>query len=92
MRNTDTVYYGKIEMAMALLCVAIESDPPNHTQMRVQFDELKTMVALTIVATSSKKPPNRSIWHMVWRCCAQGCWCLGLMAGGQAKLGEFIQI
>lgn len=43
-RDKDIVYYGKVETAISLLRVAIESEPTNYENIVLSFEELNTTI------------------------------------------------
>lgn len=43
-RDEDTAYYGKVEMALSLLRAAIETTPNNYESISVSFSDLKKSI------------------------------------------------
>lgn len=98
-RNTSMAHYGKIETAMALLRVAIESDSPSQAQMLTHFGELSAMIDSYNRGDKLQENTQKESAQTVDLAYGLGLLRSGLsafemgdVAGGQAKLGEFIQI
>lgn len=93
-RNTDKAHYGKIETTMALLRVAIESSPANQSQMQLYVRELATTIdgynrGDTLQVATKKVDLAYGVTLLQSALTAIES---KDIAGGQAKLGEFIQI
>ncbi|MFW2176697.1 MULTISPECIES: FTR1 family iron permease [unclassified Moraxella] len=94
-RNTSMGHYGKIETAMALLRVAIETQPINTAQIATQLPLLKQAIDSYNAGDTATVTPVEGV------SLATGVQLLedglsafqtGDTATGQAKLGEFINI
>lgn len=92
-RNTSMGHYGKIETAMALIRVAIESQPMNIAQMQAQSQALKQAI------DSYNAGEQAAVVKVEGATLSGGITLLqdgltafqsGDNATGQAKLGEFI--
>lgn len=92
-RNTSMGHYGKIETAMALIRVAIESQPMNIAQMQAQSQALKQAI------DSYNAGEQAAVVKVEGATLSGGITLLqdgltafqsGDSATGQAKLGEFI--
>lgn len=93
-RNTSKGHYGKIETAMALIRVSIESNPVNIEQMKAQSLILKQALdgfnaGKTEQVAISKYDLNGGIGLLKD---GLDAFSSGDNATGQAKLGEFINI
>lgn len=93
-RNTSKGHYGKIETAMALIRVSIESHPANTQQMQAQSLVLKQALdgfnqGNTEAVTASKYDLHGGIALLQ---AGLDAFTAGDTATGQAKLGEFINI
>lgn len=94
-RNTSMGHYGKIETAMALIRVSLESQPPNIAQMKTQSLALKQAI------DSYNKGETAAATNVEGATLAGGIQLLraglaafedGDTATGQAKLNDFIRI
>ncbi len=94
-RNTSKGHYGKIETAMALIRVSIESTPANPTQALAQAQILKTeldsfnqgKISQAVVATGVSLSDGVALLKQGLTAFEQGD-----KATGEAKLGEFITL
>lgn len=94
-RNTSKGHYGKIETAMALIRVSIESTPANPTQALAQAQILKTEldsfnqgeISQAVVVTGVSLNDGIALLEQGLAAFEQGD-----KATGEAKLGEFIML
>lgn len=94
-RNTSKGHYGKIETAMALIRVSIESTPANPTQALAQAQILKTeldsfnqgKISQAVAATGVSLSDGVALLKQGLTAFEQGD-----KATGEAKLGEFITL
>lgn len=92
-RNTSMAHYGKIETALALIRVAIESQPMNVNQMQLQSKNLKQAIDSyqqgdTITQEKSENVTLASGIGLLRE--ALSAYQAGDNAIGQAKIGTFI--
>lgn len=94
-RNTSMGHYGKIETALALIRVSIESDPVNHTQIQTQLANLKqNLDSYNAGETTETTVPQGATLDSGIALLRDGlsAYQAGDTATGQAKLGEFISL
>ena len=94
-RNTSMGHYGKIETALALIRVSIESDPVNHTQIQTQLANLKqNLDSYNAGETTETTVPQGATLDSGIQLLRDGlaAYQSGDHATGQTKLGEFIAL
>ena len=98
-RNTSMVHYGKIETAMALIRVALESNPPNLALMQDNLNTLQSTIdsynhagRLTSSQPSASDQSVDLAYGVSLLRTALDAFKSGDNAHGQASMGEFLQI
>lgn len=94
-RNTSMGHYGKIETAMALIRVAIESQPVNVEQIKTQSLALKQAIDSYNTGKTETIKPVEGVTLVSGITLLQDglqAFKTGDSATGQAKLGEFITL